>query len=275
MAFETTAEREMQGPPSAPMRRLVVVPTYNEAGNVLVLARDVLAQDPSLDVVVVDDASPDGTAELVAEEMTHEPRLLLLRRSGKLGLGSAYLAGFRLALEKGYGWVFTMDGDRSHDPEYLGAMLARTVDHDMVIGSRYVPGGGISNWTLPRRLLSAFANAYTRALLRVPVHDCTGGFRGYSREVLETVEPFSIESSGYSFLEEMVWRVHRSGFRIAEVPIVFRNRSLGRSKIDRVEIFKAAWNVLATACFPPDVPRRRLGPGAPAGVVRPSPGPSR
>jgi dolichol-phosphate mannosyltransferase len=245
-------------------RRLVVVPTYNEAGNISLLIRDILGQDSSLDVAVVDDASPDGTGDLVAKQLDHEPRILLVRRSAKLGLGSAYLAGFRLGLEKGYGWIFTMDGDRSHDPDHLPALLTASRDHDMVVGSRYVAGGGISNWPLARRWLSAFANAYARALLRLPVHDCTGGFRGYSREVLETVEPFSIRSSGYSFLEEMVWRVHRAGFRIAEVPIVFHNRSLGRSKIDRVEIFKAAWNVLATAFRPPPVPRRRAHPAKPA-----------
>jgi dolichol-phosphate mannosyltransferase len=253
-------------------RCLAVVPTYNEAGYILELVRDVLAQDPSLDVLVVDDGSPDGTADLVAAEMADEPRLGLCRRPAKLGLGSAYLAGFRVALERGYARVVTMDGDGSHRARHLPAMLAAMEDHDMVVGSRYMPGGGIVNWAFHRRLLSAFANGYTRFLLGLPVRDCTGGYRCYSREVLETVDPFRVRSSGYSFLEEMVWRVHAAGFRIAEVPIVFESRHSGRSKIDRVEILKAAWNVLATACFPPHVPRRRTPPaGEPLPEARAEP----
>lgn len=234
-------------------RALVVIPTYNEAANILSLAGGVLEQDPSLELLVVDDASPDGTGDLVAKNGRSEPRLQLLRREGKLGLGSAYLAGFRYALERGHGRVVTMDGDWSHHPRYLPPMLDAMVDHDLVIGSRYVPGGGVANWDLHRRLLSAFANAYTRILLRLPVRDCTGGYRCYARQVLEAVDPFSIRASGYSFLEEMVWRVHRAGFRIGEVPIVFECRHAGASKIDRHEIWRAAWHVLRTALRPPEI----------------------
>ena len=230
-----------------PTRALVVIPTYNEAENIPTLAREVLAQDPSLDVLVVDDASPDGTGRLVAEAGATEPRLHLLARSGKLGLGSAYLAGFRHGLEHGYDLVFTMDGDGSHAPRHLPAMLEAARTNDLVIGSRYVPGGGIRNWPAHRRALSAFANLYTRTLLRLPVRDCTSGFRAYARPVLEAVEPFGVRSSGYSFLEEMLHRVHRAGFRIAEVPILFQDRTLGASKINRSEIYRAAWHVLLTA----------------------------
>jgi dolichol-phosphate mannosyltransferase len=157
-----------------------------------------------------------------------------------------------------------MDCDGSHPPRYLPALLSAMDDHDMVVGSRYVPGGGILNWPRRRRALSAFANFYARALLRLPVHDCTAGYRCYSREVLETVEPFEIRSSGYSFLEEMAWRVHRCGFRIGEVPIVFEQRTAGISKIDSSEIYRAAWHVLATALRPPPLarPRRRTRIGA-------------
>jgi glycosyltransferase involved in cell wall biosynthesis len=233
--------------PVAPPRALVVIPTYNEAENVLPLARDVLAQDPSLDVLVVDDASPDGTGERVAEAGAREPRLRLLRRPGKLGLGTAYQAGFRYGLEHGYDHVITMDGDGSHAPRFLPAILAAARTHDLVVGSRYVPGGGIANWPPHRRALSAFANFYTRTLLRLSVRDCTSGYRAYARKVLETVDPFAVRSSGYSFLEEMLHRVARAGFRIAEVPILFQDRTAGASKIDHREIYRAAWHVLVTA----------------------------
>jgi dolichol-phosphate mannosyltransferase len=234
------------------MRALVILPTYNEAGNVLPISSGVLAQDPQLEVLVVDDGSPDGTGDLVERAAKDEPRLHLLRRAGKQGLGSAYRAGFRYALDTGAELVLTMDCDGSHHPRYLPSMLEAARRADLVIGSRYVAGGGVANWPLRRRVLSRFANFYTRTLLRVPVRDCTAGFRCYRRSVLETVNPFSIQSSGYSFLEEMVYRVHRCGFRIAEVPIVFEDRTHGVSKIDEREIYRAAWHVLVTALRRPD-----------------------
>ena len=241
-------------------RALVVLPTYNEAENVLGLTRAVLAVDPSLDALVVDDASPDGTGDLVERERAQEPRLSLLRRAGKLGLGTAYLAGFQYGLDHGYGCVLTMDCDGSHHPRYIPALLATLKDHDMAVGSRYVPGGGIANWPRSRRALSAFANFYARLLLRLTLRDCTSGYRAYSRKVLETVEPFEIRSSGYSFLEEMAWRVTRCGFRIGEVPILFEQRTLGVSKIDSSEIYLAAWRVLALALRPPPIGRARRAP---------------
>ena len=233
------------------MRNLVILPTYNEAENVVPLATEVLAQDDSLEVLVVDDNSPDGTGDLVEAAGREQPRLALIRREGKLGLGTAYLAGFRHGLENGYDRILTMDCDFSHHPRYLPAVLEAAAGHDLVIGSRYVPGGGISNWPFYRKWLSAFANGYTRTLLRLPVKDCTSGFRCYRREVLETVDPFDIRSSGYSFLEEMVQRVHLAGFRIGEVPIVFVDRQRGASKISHREIYLAAFHVLATALRPP------------------------
>jgi dolichol-phosphate mannosyltransferase len=239
------------------MRSLVVLPAYNEAENVLPLTKEILAQDPTLSVLVVDDNSPDGTGDLVAEEMEREPRLSLLRREAKLGLGSAYLAGFRHGLEHGYDRILTMDCDLSHNPRYLPALLEAMDEYDLVIGSRYVPGGGISNWAFHRRALSAFANFYTRALLRLPVRDCTSGYRCYSREVLERIEPFEMHASGYSFLEEMVYRVHRCGYRIGEVPILFEDRLAGASKINQSEIFRAAWHVFATAVRPLRLPKQR------------------
>jgi dolichol-phosphate mannosyltransferase len=229
------------------LRSLVVLPTYDEAENVLPLTREILACDEALEVLVVDDASPDGTGDLVEEARGSEPRLHLLRRPAKLGLGTAHLAGFRFGLEHGYARILTMDCDYSHHPRYLPRMLEMAAQADLVIGSRYVPGGGIAHWSRPRRLLSRFANLYTRVLLRVPVRDCTAGFRCYDRAVLEAIDPFAIRASGYSFLEEMVWRVHRAGFRIREIPIVFEDRRHGASKIDESEIWRAALHVLVTA----------------------------
>lgn len=238
------------------LHALVVLPSYNEAQNAVPLSRDVLAVDPGLEVLVVDDASPDGTGDLVEKAAQRETRLHLLRREGKLGLGSAYLAGFRYGLEQGYDCVLTMDCDYSHHPRYLPGVLEAARHSDLVIGSRYVPGGGISNWPLRRRVLSWFANLYARRLLRVPVRDCTAGYRCYRRAVLERVGIEDIRSSGYAFLEEMVLRVHRAGFRIAEIPIVFEDRTRGASKISHSEIYRAAWHVLVAAVRPPRLPDR-------------------
>lgn len=237
------------------MRALVILPTYDEAENVLPLSHEILAVSPDLEILVVDDNSPDGTGDLVEAAGREEPRLHLLRRPGKLGLGSAYLAGFRFALEQHYDRVLTMDCDYSHHPRHLPDVLEAAQHYDVVIGSRYVPGGGIQNWPWHRRLLSAFANFYSRLLLRLPVHDCTSGYRCYSREVLETVDPFAVRASGYSFLEELAWRVQRCGFRLGEVPIVFEQRVRGVSKIDSSEIYRAAWHVLSTALRSPPTPR--------------------
>jgi len=241
--------------PAADWRILVILPTYNEIENVIDLSREVLEQDPRLEVLVVDDASPDGTGDAVAKAAESQPRLGLLRRAGKLGLGTAYLAGFQHGLDHGYDAVFTMDCDYSHHPSYLPAMLRLLEQEDMVIGSRYVPGGGVDNWPWHRRALSRFANFYARTLLRLPVRDCTAGFRGYRRRVLEVADPFAIRSQGYSFLEEMACRVHRCGFSIGEVPIIFVDRRLGVSKIESKEIYLAAWLVLVTALRPPSLPR--------------------
>ncbi|MFP6641109.1 MAG: polyprenol monophosphomannose synthase, partial [Myxococcota bacterium] len=200
-----------------------------------------------IDVLVVDDASPDGTADLVKEIRAGEPRVHLIERPAKLGLGTAYLAGFRFGLDAGHSLIFTMDCDFSHNPSYLPRMITELAECDVVVGSRYIEGGGIENWPWYRLVLSKFANFYARTLLRLQIRDCTAGFRGYRREVLEVVDPFQVRSSGYSFLEEMAWRVTRFGFRIAEIPIVFEQRKAGSSKIESQEIYRAAWNVLITA----------------------------
>ncbi len=239
------------------MRALVILPSYNEAENVLALSNDILERDPCLDVLVIDDNSPDGTAALVKDAMRDEPRLHLVERPNKQGLGSAYQAGFVYGLERDYDLILTMDCDYSHHPKYLPQILEAIQHNDLVIGSRYVPGGGISNWPVSRQLLSRFANFYTRVLLGIPVRDCTAGFRCYTREVLETVEPDAIRSSGYACLEDMAMRVPRAGFRITEVPIIFEDRTLGASKINHSEIYLAAWHVLVSAIRPPAVKKKR------------------
>ncbi len=236
------------------VRALVILPTYNEAENVLPLAREILAADDRLEILVVDDNSPDGTGDLVEDAGRKDSRIHLVRRPAKLGLGTAYLAGFRFGLDRGYDLVLSMDCDGSHHPRHLPAILAAIEDADLVVGSRYVRGGKIVNWAWYRRALSRFANFYARSLLRLPVRDCTGGYRCYRRKVLQTVRPFEIRSSGYSFLEEMVWRTDRCGFRIVEVPIVFEDRTRGNSKIDSSEIYRAAWHVLRAALRPPPPP---------------------
>jgi dolichol-phosphate mannosyltransferase len=234
-----------------------VLPSYNEAENVVALSRDIIQRDMALDVLVVDDNSPDGTARLVEEEIEREPRLHLLKRPAKLGLGSAYLAGFDYGLERDYELILTMDCDYSHHPRYLPAILSAMDECDVAVGSRYVAGGGVANWPIHRVLLSRFANRYARALLGVTVRDCTAGFRCYKREVLETVDPGAVRSSGYSFLEEMIYRVDRAGFRIREVPIIFEDRVGGTSKISQREIYRAAVHVLSMAIRRPHIPPRR------------------
>lgn len=223
-----------------------MIPTYDEVETAPPLIRELQALATPLEVLVVDDASPDGTADAVEALGSEACPVHVLRRPGKLGIGSAHLAGFRFGLDHGFDAVVTMDGDRSHDPADLPPLLAALADHDMVIGSRYVPGGGVENWPAHRRALSRFANWYTRTLLHLPYRDCTSGYRGYAREVFERADVFSIEASGYSFLEQMLWRVDRAGFRITETPIRFVDRRAGKSKIESREIARAAWDVLAT-----------------------------
>jgi len=231
------------------MRPTVIVPTYNERENIESLARQLLALPVDLQVVIVDDNSPDGTGALAdGLAAAHPGRVSVVHRAGKLGLGTAYVAGFRRALADGADWVLTMDADFSHHPRYVPALLERAeAGSDLVIGSRYVRGGGTRGCTVPRILLSWGANAFARAMLGLRAHDATAGFRCYRREVLTSVDPASIRSSGYSFLIEMLYRAQRRGWRVAEVPIVFDNRRLGQSKISRSEIVRALQTVLRLA----------------------------
>ena len=214
------------------MRAIVVLPTYNERDNIGPFLRALRSVSDEIDVLVVDDGSPDGTASLARDLGEELGGVRVLERTSKDGLGSAYRSGFTQVLDEGYDIVVSMDADLSHDPSVLPAMLA-SIDAgaDVVIGSRYVDGGGTTDWPLRRRLLSRWGNAYTRRLLRLPTRDCTSGYRAYRATALRSIEPGTTTAEGYAFLTELVRRLGRQGFRIDETPIVFRDRTHGRSKM--------------------------------------------
>jgi dolichol-phosphate mannosyltransferase len=226
------------------MKSTVIVPTYNERENIVLLVPELLALPAGVHVLVVDDNSPDSTG-LIAEEMSAKnSRVSVVHRSGKMGLGTAYIAGFKQALAAGSDCILTMDADYSHHPRYIPAIIERSHTADLVIGSRYVRGGGAVDSPTMRRLLSYGANAFAKTMLGLKALDCTAGFRCYRREVLESIELDSIFSNGYSFLIEMLYQVQRRGWKVAEVPIQFMDRRLGTSKISRNEINRALYTVL-------------------------------
>jgi dolichol-phosphate mannosyltransferase len=222
---------------------LVIIPTYNEKPNLTELLPKVLLQDTRLHVLVVDDNSPDGTHEVAEEFARREPRVSALLRPGKEGLGRAYLTGFSRGLAGDYDVLITMDADLSHRPDYLPSMLQRAEAADVVIGSRYVEGGGTVNWAVHRRLLSRGGNAYARAVLGLPVRDCSSGFVLYRREVLESIALSRVRSEGYSFLMEIKYLASKAGFSLVEIPIVFTERLGGRSKISKAILIEALWLV--------------------------------
>ncbi len=224
---------------------LICLPTYDERENVEAILAAILASAPEVDVLVIDDASPDGTGALADAVAAREPRVKVLHRAGKEGLGKAYLAGFAWALERGYGLVLEMDADFSHAPAHLPALLAASREADLVLGSRYVAGGGTRNWGLGRRLLSRGGSLYARTILGVGVRDLTGGFKCFRREVLEAIDLRSVECSGYAFQIELTYRALRRGFRVVEVPIVFADRRVGHSKMSRRIVFEAIRKVWA------------------------------
>lgn len=224
-------------------RGVVCVPTYDERDNVEPILAAILAAAPELDVLVIDDDSPDGTGRIADEIAARDPRVFVLHRTKKEGLGKAYLAGFAWALDRGYELVLEMDADFSHDPKYLPALLDRARDADLVLGSRYVAGGGTVNWGLGRKLLSRGGSWYARTLLGVNVRDLTGGFKCFRREVLEGIALESVECTGYAFQIELTFRAVRRGFRVAEVPIVFADRRVGQSKMSRRIVLEAVRRV--------------------------------
>ncbi len=224
----------------------IIVPTYNEKENLPPLVERLLALPVDVGVIVVDDASPDGTGAIADDlAVRHNGRVQVIHRAGKLGLGTAYIAGFRHALDEGADFIITMDADFSHPPEKIPELLTKAQQgYDLVIGSRYIPGGQAVECTLPRKMLSWGANAFARVLLGLKAHDTTAGFRCYRHEVLASIALDQIFSDGYSFLMEMLYKVQRAGWRVGEVPIVFHNRQQGVSKISRNEIYKALYTVL-------------------------------
>ena len=225
-------------------RALVVIPTYNERGNIERIIAAVLAQDERLEVLVVDDGSPDGTGEIVDGIAGSNPKVHAIHRAGKLGLGTAYLAGFKWALEQNYDFVFEMDADFSHDPVHLPQFLEAIRNADLVLGSRYRKGKvTVVNWPMSRLMLSYAANLYARVVTGLPLDDCTGGFKCFRRSVLEAIDLDSVRSNGYAFQIEMSFRAWQNGYRIVEIPIVFVDRTEGESKMSKKIIREAVWMV--------------------------------
>jgi dolichol-phosphate mannosyltransferase len=228
-----------------PEKALVVIPTYNERQNIQALLPQVLAQDARLHVLVVDDQSPDGTAGVVRSALRRgRGRVHLMERSGKLGLGSAYVQGFQWGLARGYKYLLQMDADFSHDPQSLPVFMKALQDRDVVVGSRYL-GGKVSvvNWPLRRLALSMGASWYVRSVTGLPLSDCTGGFKAWRREVLESLDLGSVRSDGYSFQVEMNYKAWRKGYRLGEIPIIFIDRTEGTSKMSKAIIREAVWRV--------------------------------
>ncbi|RLC50740.1 MAG: polyprenol monophosphomannose synthase, partial [Candidatus Cloacimonadota bacterium] len=220
-----------------------IIPTYNEAENAAAIIAEVLKQDKNLDVLIVDDNSPDKTGQIVTDLKKKNKRIHLLEREGKQGLGSAYVAGFKFAIENQYDYIFEMDADFSHDPVVLSQMLLEIENNDLIIGSRYINGINVVNWPLHRLMLSWFASKYVRVITGMKINDPTGGFKCFRREVLESINLDSILSDGYSFQVEMNFRTWLRKFRIKEIPIVFTDRRSGQSKMSKKIVREAIWMV--------------------------------
>lgn len=225
-------------------KALVVVPTYNESANLPQIIPQILAQDPRLEVLIVDDNSPDGTGVIADELGRASPRVHVMHREGKLGLGTAYRAGFKWALERPYDFVFEMDADFSHDPRHLPEFLTAIQDADLVLGSRYLQGKvTVVNWPMGRLMLSYLANIYARWFTGLRIWDLTGGFKCFRRRVLEAIDLSQVVSNGYAFQIEMSVRAWRKGFKLREIPIVFVDRTEGQSKMNKAIVREAVWKV--------------------------------
>jgi dolichol-phosphate mannosyltransferase len=224
-------------------RALVIIPTYNEKENIHSVVELVLSQAPNLDVLVVDDNSPDGTSAIVSDMAKAEPRVNLMSRAGKLGLGTAYIAGFKWGLSKGYAYLIEMDADFSHDPREIPHMLKAIQQADLVLGSRYIDGVRVVNWPLSRLFLSKGASYYVRVITGLPVYDPTGGFKCFRRCVLESIELDRVRSNGYAFQIEMSYNAWMKGFRVREIPITFADRYAGQSKMSGHIVREALWMV--------------------------------
>jgi dolichol-phosphate mannosyltransferase len=235
---------------TAPRRRaLVCLPTYDEKDNVGPMTEAILAATPDVDILVIDDNSPDGTGQLADAIAAREPRVKVLHRAGKEGLGKAYLAGFAWALSHGYELVLEMDADFSHDPKYLPGMLEASREADLVLGSRNIPGGGTVNWGILRKIISRGGSFYARTILGLPVRDLTGGFKCFRRRVLESIDLPTVACTGYAFQIELTYRTLRKGFRVKEFPIVFVDRRVGQSKMSKrivLEALRKVWSIRAS-----------------------------
>lgn len=226
-------------------KSLIIVPTYNEAKNIGPLVGQIFAILPSLSILFVDDNSPDGTLQRIEDvQKQHPMRIDVISRSGKLGLGTAYIAGFRWGLENGFDYFIEMDADFSHDPRYLPRFLELLETNDVVVGSRYIPGGGTKNWNWLRRLISRAGSFYARTVLGLRLIDLTGGFNAWRRNVLESIGLDRIKSEGYAFQIELKYRAHLKGFRIVESPIIFVDRLVGTSKMSKKIVWEAIYRVL-------------------------------
>jgi len=234
---------QRRGFESEKVKVLIIIPTYNEAENVESLLSAIHSQVPDASILIVDDNSPDGTADIVEKLKESDPRLDILRRPGKMGLGSAYIAGFKYALARDFEAVFEMDADFSHNPAYLPKFLEALKEADLVLGSRYVEGGGVENWPLPRKFISIGGSVYSRVILNIPYHDVTGGFKCFRRKTLEALGLDSVRSEGYSFQIEMTYRAHKKGFKIKEIPIIFSDRVGGKSKMSWKIFLEAIYRV--------------------------------
>jgi dolichol-phosphate mannosyltransferase len=222
---------------------LIIIPTYNEKENIGTLVQDIYNINPAIDILIVDDNSPDGTGAYIRELKGRYTQLHLIEREKKLGLGTAYVAGFKFALKNGYTIIMEMDADYSHDPEEIPNFLKAIEDADLVVGSRYISGVNVVNWPLRRLFLSYFANKYTSIVTGLPLYDSTGGYKCFRREVLESINLDNIRSGGYSFQIEMNFKTWKKGFRIKEIPIIFFDRAVGKSKMSRAIIREAVWMV--------------------------------
>jgi len=224
-------------------KSLVIIPTYNEIENIKKLLHQIIEFLPEINILVVDDNSPDGTGKYVKELSQKDSRVQLLSRAGKLGLGTAYVAGFKYALDNNYEIAFQMDADFSHDPQELRNMLREIENYDLVIGSRYIKGVNVINWPMKRLLLSYFANKYTKFITGIPINDATGGFKCFRTEVLRKINLDKIKSNGYSFQIEMNFKAWKKGFRIKEIPIIFYDRTEGKSKMSKKIVHEAIFMV--------------------------------
>ena len=222
----------------------VIIPTYNEKDNIAALVEQILALEIKPRVIIVDDNSPDGTGQIAAGLARQNSRVFVIHRQGKLGLGTAYIAGFKRALSEGAERLITMDADFSHHPAYISDLVTLADHFHITIGSRYVPQGGVLNWSWQRRFLSWGANLFARTALGLKAYDCTAGFRCYHREVLLNIDLDQIFSNGYSFLVEMIFKCQQKGYTVGEIPIIFANRERGQSKISQREIYKAMYTVM-------------------------------